>query len=208
MTKTKESVCKLCRREKQKLFLKGQRCFTDKCALERKPYSPGEKAKRRTIESEYYGQLREKQKAKRYYGLREQQFRNYYEKSVKKRGVTGETLLQMLETRLDNIVYLMGFASSRPLGKQLIGHGHVMVDGKVVDIPSFLVKESQEISINPSSADIVPVIESKESAASLTPPDWLEVDLEHLKGKVLRLPNRDEIKAPINERIIVELYSK
>ncbi|MFO7928165.1 MAG: 30S ribosomal protein S4 [Candidatus Humimicrobiaceae bacterium] len=208
MSQTKESVCKLCRREKQKLFLKGQRCFTDKCAIERKPYSPGQRAKRRTIESEYYGQLREKQKAKRYYGLRERQFRNYYEKSVKKRGVTGETLLQLLETRLDNIVYLMGFSSSRPLAKQLIGHGHVMVDSKVVDIPSYQVKENQEISISQSSQDIVPVIESKESAASLTPPEWLEVNLENLKGKVLRVPKREEIKAPINERIIVELYSK
>jgi len=208
MTKVKESSCRLCRREKQKLFLKGQRCFTDKCSIERKPYVPGQKAKRRVIESEYYLQLREKQKAKRYYGLRERQFRNYYEKAVKKKGITGEILLQLLETRLDNVVYLMGFASSRDQAKQLVGHGHVMVDGRVVDIPSYQLKENQEISIAPNSQDIVPVLEAKESAASLTPPEWLEVDLNKLKGKILRAPEREEIKVPVNERIIVELYSK
>ncbi|MCG9478978.1 MAG: 30S ribosomal protein S4 [Actinomycetia bacterium] len=208
MTNKIGSPCKLCRREKQKLFLKGQRCFTDKCAMERKPYVPGEKAKRRTIESEYYSQLREKQKAKRYYGLRERQFRNYYEQAVKKKGITGEILLQLLETRLDNVLYLIGLASSRIQAKQLVGHGHVTVDGKVVDIPSYQVKENQEISIADKSKDIVPVLEAKESAASLTPPDWLEVDLNQLKGKCLRVPTREEIKVPINERIIIELYSK
>ena len=130
----KESVCKLCRREKQKLFLKGQRCFTDKCAMERKPYIPGQRAKRRLIETEFYTQLREKQKAKRYYGVWERQFRNYYQKAVRKKGITGEVLLQLLETRLDNVIYLLGFAASRAQARQLISHGHVAVDGKRVNI--------------------------------------------------------------------------
>ncbi len=208
MTKSIEASCRLCRREKQKLFLKGQRCFTDKCSVVRKPYVPGQRAKRRVIESEYYLQLRAKQKAKRFYGLRERQFRNYYEKAVKKKGITGEMLLQFLEIRLDNVVYHMGFASSRDQARQLIGHGHVTVDGKVVDIPSYQLKENQVIGIAPGSKDIVPVLEAKESAGSLTPPEWMEVDLNKLEGKVLKVPERDQIQVPIDERLIVELYSK
>ena len=208
MSIVKGPVCKLCRREKQKLFLKGQRCFTDKCALERKPYSPGQKARMRLIETEFYTQLREKQKAKRYYGILERQFRNYYKKAVRKRGITGEILLQLLETRLDNVIYLMGFVTSRAQAKQLISHGHIFVDGRKVDIPSYQLKEGQEISISPSSKEITPVLEAKESGSSLTPPEWLEVDLGNLKGRLLKIPERDKIKVPINERMIVELYSK
>jgi len=208
MSMIKRSVCKLCRREKQKLFLKGQRCFTDKCALDRKPYPPGQKAKMRLIETEFYTQLREKQKAKRYYGILERQFRNYYKKAVRKRGITGETLLQLLETRLDNVIYLIGFATSRAQAKQLISHGHIFVDGRKVDIPSYQLKEGQEISVSPSSKEITPVLEAKESGSSLTPPEWLEVDLGNLKGRLLKIPERDEIKVPINEMMIVELYSK
>lgn len=208
MSIVKGPVCKLCRREKQKLFLKGQRCFTDKCALERKPYSPGQKARTRLIETEFYTQLREKQKAKRYYGILERQFRNYYKKAVRKRGITGEILLQLLETRLDNVIYLMGFVTSRAQAKQLISHGHIFVDGRKVDIPSYQLKEGQEISISPSSKEITPVLEAKESGSSLTPPEWLEVDLGNLKGRLLKIPERDKIKVPINERMIVELYSK
>jgi len=208
MALVKESACKKCRREREKLFLKGQRCFSDKCVLEKKPYAPGQKAKRRLVETEYCIQLREKQKAKRYYGVLERQFRNYYKKAVKKKGITGEILLQLLETRLDNIVYLMGFATSRAQSKQLVNHGHIQVDGKKVDIPSYQVKEGQEISVAPSSREITPVLESKESGSSLTMPEWLEVDLDSLKGKLLRYPDRNEIKFPINEQIIVELYSK
>jgi small subunit ribosomal protein S4 len=204
----KESVCKLCRREKQKLFLKGQRCFTDKCAIERKPYVPGQRAKRRLIETEFYTQLREKQKAKRYYGVWERQFRNYYKKAVRKKGITGEILLQLLETRLDNVIYLIGFATSRAQAKQLISHGHVAVDKKKVNISSYQLKEGQEISIMPSSKEIAPIIEAKETGSSLTIPEWLEVDLDNLKGKILRMPEREEIKVPVNERTIVELYSK
>lgn len=205
----KDSIsCKLCRREKQKLFLKGARCFSDKCAMERKPYLPGQRAKMRLIESEYYTQLREKQKAKRYYGLRERQFSNYYKKAAMRKGITGEILLQMLETRLDNVIYLMGFAASRKQARQLISHGHVTVDDKHVDIPSFRVKEGQVVSIKQGSKELIPIVESKESAGSLTPPEWLKVSLDDLKGEILRMPERDDIKAPVNEQMIVEFYSK
>jgi len=208
MGSVKEQPCKLCRREKQKLFLKGARCFTDKCAIDRKPYVPGQKSKMRLIESEYYSQLREKQKAKRYYGVLEKQFRNYYKHAVKSKGITGEVLLQLLETRLDNVIYLMGFAVSRRQAKQLISHGHIAVNDKKVDISSYLVKEGQNVSVMPSSKEIVPILEAKESAGSLTAPEWLKVDLANLKGQIMRIPERSEIKAPVNEQMIVELYSK
>ena len=200
--------CKLCRREKQKLFLKGSRCFSEKCAIERKPYVPGQRAKMRLIESEYYTQLREKQKAKRYYGVLEKQFRNYYRRAVMRKGITGELLLELLETRLDNVVYLMGFAVSRKQARQLISHGHITVDGKRVDISSYRVKEGQKIGIMENSREMIPILEAKESAGSLTPPEWLKVDLANLNGQVLRMPERDEIKAPVNEQMIVEFYSK
>ncbi len=202
------SACKLCRREKQKLFLKGPRCFSEKCGIERKPYAPGQRAKMRLIESEYYTQLREKQKAKRYYGVLERQFRNYYKKAVRRKGITGELLLQMLETRLDNVIYLMGFAVSRRQARQLITHGHITVDGRRVDISSYSIKEGQKIGIMEGSKELIPILEAKESAGSLTPPEWLKVDLASLNGQVVRMPERDEIKAPVNEQMIVELYSK
>jgi len=208
MAVAKGSACKQCRRERVKLFLKGQRCFSDKCVLEKKPYVPGQRAKRRLMETEYYAQLREKQKAKRYYGVWERQFRNYYKKAVKRKGVTGEILLQLLETRLDNIVYIMSFAASRVQARQLISHGHIQVNGRKVDKPSYQLKEGQEISVAESSKEIIPIMEAKESGGSLTMPGWLEVDLDNLKGKLVRYPERDEIKVPINEQIIVELYSK
>jgi small subunit ribosomal protein S4 len=208
MASNKETACKQCRREKVKLFLKGQRCFSEKCALEKKPYVPGQRAKRRFIETEYYAQLREKQKARRYYGLMERQFKNYYEKAVKRKGVTGEVLLQFLETRLDSVVCIMGFATSRPQARQLISHGHICVNNKKVDRPSYQLKEGDELSIAESSKEITPVVEAKESGGTLAVPEWLEVDLENLKGRVLRYPERGEIKAPINEQVIVELYSK
>jgi small subunit ribosomal protein S4 len=163
MGSVKEQSCKLCRREKQKLFLKGQRCYTEKCALDKKPYVPGQKAKMRLIETEYSTQLREKQKAKRYYGVLEKQFRNYYKKAVKKKGITGEILLQLLETRLDNVIHLMGFAVSRRQARQLISHGHVAVNDRKVNIASYQLKEGQSISIMPSSREIVPILEAKES---------------------------------------------
>jgi small subunit ribosomal protein S4 len=208
MSLVKEAACKQCRREKEKLFLKGQKCFTDKCGIEKKPYAPGQRAKRRVMETEYLIQLREKQKAKKYYGLLERQFANYYKKAVKKKGITGEILLQLLETRLDNIVYLMGFATSRAQARQLINHGHVQVDGKKLDISSYQVKEGQEISIAPGSSEIMPILEAKESGGTINIPEWLESDLEKLKGKIIKFPEREDIQAPINEQIIVELYSK
>ena len=208
MSLVKEAACKQCRREKEKLFLKGQKCFTDKCGIEKKPYAPGQRAKRRVVETEYLIQLREKQKAKKYYGLLERQFANYYKKAVQKKGITGEILLQLLETRLDNIVYLMGFATSRAQARQLINHGHVQVDGKKVDISSYQVKEGQEVSIAPGSSEIMPILEAKESGGTINIPEWLESDLEKLKGKIIKFPEREDIQAPINEQIIVELYSK
>jgi small subunit ribosomal protein S4 len=208
MAVAKGPACKQCRRERVKLFLKGQRCFSDKCVLEKKPYAPGQRAKRRLMETDYCVQLREKQKAKRYYGVWERQFKNYYKKAVKRKGVTGEILLQLLETRLDNIVYVMGFAASRVQARQLINHGHIQVNGRKVDKPSYQLKEGQEISVAESSKEIIPIMEAKESGGSLTMPEWLEVDLDNLKGKLLRYPERDEIRVPVNEQIIVELYSK
>ncbi len=208
MGSVKEQSCKLCRREKQKLFLKGTRCFTDRCGIERKPAPPGQKAKMRLIESEYCLQLREKQKAKRYYGVLEKQFMGYYKQAVRKKGITGEILLQILETRLDNVIYLMGFSVSRRQAKQLISHGHIAVNDRKVDISSYKVKEGQTVSIMPSSREIVPILEAKESAGSLISPEWMKVDIANLKGEVLRIPERNEIKAPVNEQMIVELYSK
>ncbi len=208
MGSVKEQSCKLCRREKQKLFLKGTRCFTDRCGIERKPAPPGQKAKMRLIESEYCLQLREKQKAKRYYGILEKQFSNYYKQAVRKKGITGEVLLQILETRLDNVIYLMGFSVSRRQAKQLISHGHIAVNDKKVDISSYKVKEGQTISIMPASREIAPIVEAKESAGSLISPEWMKVDIANLKGEILRIPERNEIKAPVNEQMIVELYSK
>lgn len=208
MARMKDAVCKLCRREKQKLFLKGLKCFTDKCGVNKKPYVPGQKAKMRLVESEYYTQLREKQKAKRYYGVLESQFFNYYKKATRKQGITGEVLLQLLEIRLDNVLYLMGFATSRAQARQLISHGHILVDGKKVDIPSYQVKEGAEISIAEKSKEIPSIVEAGESAGSLSIPEWLEVDFKNFKGKVIRIPERTDIKAPVNEQMIVELYSK
>ncbi len=208
MARLKDAVCKLCRREKEKLFLKGVRCFTDKCGVTKKPYSPGQKAKMRLVESEYSTQLREKQKAKRYYCVLESQFSNYYKKATRKQGITGEILLQLLEIRLDNVLYLMGFATSRAQSRQLISHGHIQVNGKKVDIPSFQVKEGMEISIKEKSREMPFIVEASASAGSLNIPEWLEVDFKNLKGKVIRIPERADIKAPVNEQRIVELYSK
>jgi len=208
MARVKDAVCKLCRREKEKLFLKGLRCFSDKCAVSKKPYVPGQKAKMRLVESEYYTQLREKQKTKRYYGVLETQFLNYYKKATRKKGITGEILLQLLETRLDNVVYLMGFAVSRPQARQLISHGHINVNSKKVDIPSYQVKPGEEISVAEKSKEVQPILEAKETAGSISIPEWLEVDFKTLKGKVIRTPERADIKAPVKEQMIVELYSK
>jgi small subunit ribosomal protein S4 len=198
--------CKQCRREGQKLFLKGERCLTEKCGVERRSYPPGEHGRGRVRASEYRLQLREKQKAKRFYQLLERQFRNYYEKAAQQPGVTGENLLQLLERRLDNVLVRLGFAASRRQARQLINHGHWLVNGRRVDIPSYQVRPDDVITIRAGSnaADVV------RGATELTAavPPWLQADHDALTAKVLRLPERSEISAPVSEQLIVELYSK
>lgn len=202
-------VCRLCRRERMKLFLKGDRCFKEKCAIERRGYPPGQHGQRRGRRSLGYGpQLREKQKVKRIYGVLEKQFRNYFKEAEKKRGVTGDNLLISLERRLDNAVYSLGFASSRAQARQLVRHGHVEIDGRKTTIPSFQVKTGQQISIKPSSRKNEFVRASVETARGRGIPNWLDLDPENFVGKVTAMPTRDDIKHPIEEQLIVELYSR
>ena len=198
--------CKQCRREGQKLFLKGERCLTDKCGVERRSYPPGEHGRGRQKQSEYRVQLREKQKARRYYGVLEKQFRNYYEKASRGTGNTGENLLRMLETRLDNVVYRLGFAASRAQARQLVRHGHFQVNGKRVNIPSYQVKPNDVITIRNGSSAEQTVRDATDLTASVAP--WLQADHEGLTGKVLKWPEREEIDTPVQEQLIVELYSK
>jgi small subunit ribosomal protein S4 len=198
--------CKQCRREGQKLFLKGARCFTDKCGVERRSYPPGEHGRGRMRQSEYRNQLREKQKTRRYYGILEKQFRTYYDKASRQEGVTGENLLRLLECRLDNVLVRLGFASSRRQARQLVRHGHWMVNGRRVDIPSYQMRPDDVISIKSNSAASDIVRAATELTAAV--PAWLQADHESLTAKVLRLPERSEISAPVQEQLIVELYSK
>lgn len=203
------SVCRLCRRERTKLFLKGDRCFKEKCALERRAYPPGQHGQRRGRRTLGYGlQLREKQKVKRIYGIKERQFRNYFRKADRKKGITGETLLTMLERRLDNVAYNLGFGASRAQARQLVRHGHIVVDGKKVTIPSAPVAVDQVISVKESSRKNEYIRASVETARGRGVPDWLELDPENFTGKVLHLPTREDIKIPIQEQLIVELYSR
>jgi small subunit ribosomal protein S4 len=199
-------VCKLCRREGMKLFLKGERCLTEKCSIERRSYPPGEHGRGRIKQSEYLLQLREKQKARRYYGLLEDQFRVYYDRATRRSGVTGENLLRLLETRLDNVVYRLGFAASRAQARQLVRHGHFHVNGRRVNIPSYQLKPDDIVSIKPSSGAEPVVRDATDLTASVAP--WLQADHENLTGKVLKWPEREEIDAPVQESLIVELYSK
>jgi small subunit ribosomal protein S4 len=198
--------CRVCRREGVKLFLKGERCLTEKCAIERRSYPPGEHGRGRIKQSEYLVQLREKQKARRYYGLLEKQFRNTYEKASRGTGAPGENLLRMLETRLDNAVYRLGFAGSRSQARQLVRHGHFQVNGRRVNIPSYGVKPGEAIALRTGS----PVEQLVRDATDLTAavPPWLQADHEGLTGTVLKWPERAEIDAPVQESLIVELYSK
>jgi small subunit ribosomal protein S4 len=189
-----------------KLFLKGERCLTEKCAVERRSYPPGEHGRGRIKQSEYLLQLREKQKARRFYGLLERQFRNYYEKAAKRSGITGEELLRMLETRLDNVVYRLGFAASRAQARQLIRHGHFQVNGRRVNIPSFQVKPDDVVALKPGSPAEQVVRDATDLTASVAP--WLQADHDNLTGKVLKLPDRSDIDTPVQEQLIVELYSK
>jgi small subunit ribosomal protein S4 len=198
--------CKQCRREGLKLFLKGERCLTDKCAVERRPYPPGQHGRGRVRQSEYRHQLREKQKTRRYYQLLEKQFRSYYDKASRQPGVTGENLLRLLERRLDNVVVRLGFASSRRQARQLIGHGHFAVNGRRVNKPSYQLRPGDVISVRYTSKARPVINEATELTATV--PAWLQADYDSLTAKVLRLPEREEISTPVQEQLIVELYSK
>lgn len=206
MARYTDASCRLCRREGQKLFLKGERCYSTKCAIEKRNYAPGQHGQSRKKVSEYGLQLREKQKAKRFYGILETQFRNYFDKAEKKKGITGENLLIMLETRLDNVVFRMGFASSRKEARQLVRHGHFTVNGRKQNIPSFAVQAGDVIKVKEKSASSPKFKEIKEMSISV--PSWITVDVEKLEGKVVAMPSREEIDTPIAEHLIVELYSK
>jgi small subunit ribosomal protein S4 len=210
MAKYTGPSCKLCRREGTPLMLKGQRCLTDKCAVKKKKYPPGlPKKNRRGKFSEYAIQLREKQKIKRSYGLMESQFRIVFEKSTRMRGITGENMLSLLERRLDNVVYRMGFASSRMQARQLVNHGHILVDSVIVDISSFMLKEGQTVEVKPNYKENLMLKDSiKLSKATNSVPEWVLVEFEDAKGKVVRMPSRQDIKDGFNERLVVELYSK
>ena len=202
------AVCRLCRREGAKLYLKGDRCYSDKCAIVRRAYAPGQHGQSRKKSSEYGIQLREKQKARRIYGVLENQFRNYFEKAERQKGVTGENLLRLLELRLDNVVYRLGFANSRVEARQLVRHGHFTVNGRRVNIPSFMVRVGDQIAISEGSRKSPKFEEISELAAHKTTPAWLEMDKDALVGKVLALPQREDIDVPIQEHLIVELYSR
>lgn len=201
-------VCRLCRREGIKLMLKGERCLSSKCPITKRRFPPGQMPKRRVKPSEYGVQLREKQKVKRYYGLLEKQFKRYFEIASKKKGITGELLLTMLEQRLDNVVYRMHFASSRRMARQLVRHGHILVNGRKVDIPSYFVKEGDEIEVKEKSKKMLPVLESLKNISRVGTVPWIEVDPDSVKGRFLYLPKREEIDLPVNEQLIVEFYSK
>ncbi|MBQ3552623.1 MAG: 30S ribosomal protein S4 [Clostridia bacterium] len=209
MARYTDSVCRQCRREGAKLFLKGDRCYTDKCAWTKRHTPPGQHGQSRMKKSSEYGiQLREKQKVRRAYGVLEGQFRAYYDKAASMRGVTGENMLSLLERRLDNVVYRLGFGDSRAMARQLVNHGHIRVNGKKVDIPSFCVKPGQVISVRESSRDIPALKKLREEGMNRPIPQWLEVDVENLSGKVVQLPTREDIDFDIKEHLIVEFYSR
>jgi small subunit ribosomal protein S4 len=203
-----DSVCRICRRENLKLYLKGDRCYSDKCAYERRSYPPGQHGQGRKKFSDYGIQLREKQKVKRMYGLLERQFRAYFYKAERQKGVTGTNLLVLLERRLDNVIYRMGFANSRSQARQLVRHNHFFVNGKRVNIPSYLIKENDTVEVKEKSRNIVPIAEAMEAVARRGIPQWLEVEKDKFKGTVKAYPSRDELTMPIQEQLIVELYSK
>jgi small subunit ribosomal protein S4 len=208
LARYKDSVCRLCRRENLKLFLKGERCYTDKCAIERRNYPPGQHGQARKKFSEYSIQLREKQKVKRMYGLLENQFRRTFVEAARIKGITGETLLVLLERRLDNVAYRLGFASSRPEARTLVRHGHVMVNGKKVNIPSYVVDVGDVIAVKEKSRQATRVLSALEGVQRRGLPDWAELDRDTYSGRIKLLPTRSDITMPINEKLIVELYSK
>jgi small subunit ribosomal protein S4 len=202
------SVCRLCRRENLKLFLKGERCYTEKCAIDRRNYAPGQHGQNRRKFSDYGVQLREKQKVKRLYGILENQFRNIFKEADRQKGITGEILLALLERRLDNTVYRLGFANSRNEARQLVKQNHFSVNGVKVNIPSYLLKPGDAVEVREKSKKIVRILEAVEGVARRGVPQWLELEKEQLKGNVRALPTRDDITIPIQEKLIVELYSK
>ena len=208
MARYTAAVCRLCRREGQKLFLKGDRCYTDKCAADRRPYPPGQHGQGRTKASEYGLQLREKQKAKRYYGILESQFQGYYTVAARQKGKTGENMLALLESRLDNVIYRLGFAMSRAEARQLVLHGHFQVNGRKVNIPSFLVKPGMIITLKEKSRNLDKLKSVIEANAFRQPPKWLDYDANAMVAKVLSVPLREDIDIPIEEQLIVEFYSK
>jgi len=208
LARYRESVCRFCRRETTKLFLKGDRCFSDKCSVERRNYPPGQHGQGRPKHTDYGIQLREKQKVRRIYGVLEKQFRRYVHLAEQKKGVTGENLLLLLESRLDNMVYRMGFATSRAEARQLINHGHIQVNGRKVAIASFLTKPGSAIEVKESSRTIGAIEESLKTVSRRGIPEWLEVDVQNYKGVVKALPTREELPPTIKEQLIVEFYSK
>lgn len=208
MARYREAVCRLCRREGIELYLKGDRCFTDKCAIKRRGYPPGQHGQRRPKHSDYGVQLREKQKAKRIYGLLERQFRNTFEKAERMKGKTGDNLLILLERRLDNVVYKLGFAVTRRESRQMVGHGHFLVGGRKVNIPSFLVRPGDGIELREKSRKNPAINEALDAVVRKGIPPWLELERDNFRGSVKALPSRVEIKEPIQEQLIVELYSK
>jgi len=209
MARYKDESCRVCRREGEKLFLKGSRCYTDKCAITRRAYAPGQHGQKRKKQSEYGIQLREKQKAKAFYGVLESQFRKYFEEASRRKGITGTNLLQILESRLDNVVYRLGLATSRAQARELVRHGHFTVNGSKVDIPSYMTKVGDTIKVKEASANseiFKQIVEVNENGRPV--PAWLEADLAAKTGKVVAVPTREEIDLPVQEHLIVELYSK
>ena len=206
MARYTDEQCRICRREGQKLFLKGTRCYTDKCSISRRNYAPGQHGQKRAKLSEYGTQLREKQKTKSYYGVGEKQFRGYFDMASNKKGIAGENLLQILESRLDNVVYRLGFGTSRAQARQLVNHGQFEVNGKKVDIPSYLVKAGDVITVRENKKDNVTIKANVENVRPV--PAWLELNNETLSGKVVRLASREDVDIAIEEHLIVELYSK
>ena len=209
MARYTESVCRQCRREGTKLFLKGNRCYTEKCAVDKRHTVPGQHGQARMKKPSEYGmQLREKQKVRRTYGVLESQFKKYYDMAVNMRGVTGDNMLQILERRLDNVVYRLGFGESRPMARQLVAHGHVTVDGKKVDIASYIVTPGQVISVRDNARQFASIKQLREEGSAKPIPQWLELDAENLTGKVVMLPKREDIDFSVEEQLIVEFYSR
>lgn len=208
MAKYRGPVCRLCRREGEKLFLKGTRCMTEKCAIERRSYPPGQHGQGRQRISEYSTQLREKQKLRRIYGLQESQFRGVFGRAERRTGITGDHLLKLLECRLDNVVYRLGFASSRKEARQLVNHGHLLVNGRKTDVASYTVKAGDIVEVRPKSREIASVLAALDAVEGRGIPAWLELDRAAFKGTVRGIPTKEEIQLPVNEQLVVELYSR